>query len=278
MQALVRMVVCGLLMALATAATLAEEMLYPLGAVRSPDGAIFVVDLKMHGVWQSKGGALTKFFEGSPKFRTPLNAARCIAFDKAGKVLVGDSSTRQIYRFDEPGKPTPLTKGGVGIGIPMAIAVDADGTLFVADLELHRIFKVPAEGGLAVEFIAISAPRGVAFDADGNLIVLSTTKDQVHRVTKDGKKTLVVPDRPIDFAHNIVVGPDKFMYATDGYGKTVWKISQEGKLEKLVSGEPLVNPVGLSLSGDKLLVTDPRANAVFEVDFAGKLTKLDLGK
>ncbi len=277
MRMLVRGIACGLLLLLTTTVR-AEEMQYPLGAVKAADGSIFVVDLKMHGVWQSKDGALKKFFEGSPKFRTPLNAPRCIALDKAGKVLVGDSATRQIYRLDDAGQPTPLIKSGVGIGIPMAIAPDAEGTLFVADLELHKIYKVPAEGGTASEFISISAPRGLTFDADGNLVVLSTTKDQVHLVSKDGKQTLVVPDRPIDFAHNIVVGPDKFMYATDGYGKCVWKISPEGKLEKLVSGAPLVNPVGLSLSGDKLLVTDPRANAVFEVDFAGKLTKLDLGK
>lgn len=277
MRMLVRGIACGLLFLLTTTVR-AEEMQYPLGAVKTADGSIFVVDLKMHGVWQSKDGTLKKFFEGSPKFRTPLNAPRCIAFDRAGKVLVGDSATRQVYRLDDAGQPTPLVKSGVGIGIPMAIAPDAEGTLFVADLELHKIYKVPAEGGTASEFISISAPRGLTFDADGNLLVLSTTKDQVHRVSKDGKQTLVVPDRPIDFAHNIVVGPDKFMYATDGYGKCVWKISPEGKLEKLVSGAPLVNPVGLSLSGDKLLVTDPRANAVFEVDFAGKLTKLDLGK
>jgi hypothetical protein len=43
-----------------------------------------------------------------------------------------------------------------------------------------------------------------------------------------------------------------------------------------VSGEPLVNPVGLARHGDDLLVVDPRANAIFQVDARGKPTKLEL--
>ena len=254
----------------------ADEPPYMLGAVRSADGSLFAVDRTLPGVWLSKDGKLSEFFHGSKKFRTPLNAARCIAFDRDGKVLVGDSSTREVYRFNEPGQPSPLTKGG--IGIPMAIAVDAEGTLFVADLELHRIFKVPAAGGDAKEFVAISAPRGVAFDAEGNLIVLSTTKDQIHKVTKDGKISLVTADRPFNFPHNVVVAGDGNYYVTDGYEKCVWKVTPDGKPVKFVESKEFMNPVGLSVSGDKLLITDPRANAVFECDLMGKLTKLDLGK
>lgn len=276
MQMFHRFLMTGLLLLIGLSYASAEEMLYPLHSIRAADGSLYIVDLKMHGVWVSKEGVLKKYYEGSPKFRTPLNTPRCLAFDKDGKLLCGDTSTREVYRFDEPGKPTPLTKGG--IGMPMAIAVDAEGTIFVADLELHRIFKVPHAGGAAVEFVAISAPRGLAFDAEGNLIVLSTTKNQVYSVSKEGKATVLVEGRPFNFPHNVAVGPDKTLYVTDGYEKSVWKIGLDHKPVKLVSGAPFDNPVGLSLSGEKLLVTDPRANAVLEVDFNGMLTKLNVGK
>lgn len=255
---------------------MAQGMHYPLGAVRSEDGSVFVVDLRLPGVWQSKAGKLDQFFKASKRFRTPLNAARCIAFDKDGKVLVGDTSTRQVYRFGEPGKPTPIAGDGVGIGMPMALAVDAEGTIFVADLELHRIFKLPHEGGEPVELAVVSAPRGLAFDADGNLIVVSTTKDQLLRVTMKGEVSVLVAGRPFDFPHNIAIAKDGTKYVTDGYGKCVWKVGDDNKPRKLISGEPFVNPVGIALAGDKLLVTDPRANAVFELDFEGKLTNLKL--
>lgn len=253
----------------------AAEDRYWLHTIQAQDGTLFIVDRNMPGVWQAKDGKLSEYFRGSKKFRTPLNAARCAAFDKDGKLLVGDSSTRQVYRFEQPDKPVPLATG-VGIGIPMAIVVDAEGTLFVADLELHRIFKLAPAGGEAKEFAVISAPRGLAFDKDGGLLVLSTTKDQVHKFDKDGKKTLIVKDRPFNLPHNIVVASDGNYYVTDNYEKCVWKVTPDGKTSKLVSGEPLVSPVGLFVSGEKLLVTDPRAAAVFECDLSGKLTKLEL--
>jgi sugar lactone lactonase YvrE len=254
----------------------AEGMHYPLGAIRSDDGKLSVVDLRLPGVWQGSDGKLDHFFKASKKFRTPLNAARCIAFDKDGKVLVGDTSTRQVYRFDDEGKHTKLAGDGVGIGMPMAMAVDAEGTIFVADLELHRIFKVPHAGGEPVELAAVSAPRGLAFDGDGNLIVVSTTKDQILKVTMKGEVSVLVAGRPFDFPHNVAISKDGTMFVTDGYGKCVWKVGADHKPEKLIGGAPFVNPVGISISGDILLVADPRANAVFEVTLDGELKDLKL--
>jgi len=263
-------------LSLARSVSAADES-YWLHAIRSSEGTLFIVDRTLPGVWQAKDGKLTEFFRASKKFRTPLNAARCAAFDQNGKLLVGDSATRQVYRFEQPDKPVPLATG-VGIGIPMAIAVDAEGTLFVADLELARVFKLPSAGGEAKEFVVISAPRGLAFDKDGGLLVLSTTKDQVHKFDKEGKKTLIVKDRPFNLPHNIVVASDGNYYVTDNYEKCIWKVTPDGKTTKFVSGEPLVSPVGLFMSGDKLIVTDPRAAAVFECDLSGQLMKLELSK
>lgn len=254
----------------------ADGMHYPLGAVRSNDGKIFVVDLRLPGVWQGSDGKLDVFFQASKKFRTPLNAARSIAFDKDGNVLVGDTSTRQVYRFSDDGKHTKLAGDGVGIGMPMALAVDKEGAIYVADLELHRIFKIPHEGGEPVELAVVSAPRGLAFDSEGNLIVVSTTKDQLLKVTMKGEVSVLCPGRPFDFPHNVAISKDGTKFVTDGYGKCVWKVGADNKPEKLISGEPFVNPVGISIAGDVLLVTDPRANAVFEVTLDGKLSDLKL--
>lgn len=269
----------------------AEGLQYPLGAVQNEAGELFIVDLRMHGVWKATGGKLTPYFEGSPEFRTPLNAARCIAFDREGHLLVGDTSTREIYRFREAGKPEALTGAGPipgtegekrrinpGIGMPMALAVSGDGDIYVADLELHRIFKVPHEGGKPEIVAAVEAPRGLAFDPEGNLIVLSTTRDQILKVDSDGQVTTLVPDRPFNFPHNIAVAPDGTMFVTDGYGRCVWKIGKDLKPAKLFEGDPLGNPVGLSLSGDSLIVTDPRAKGhqLFRLTMTGELTPIEL--
>ena len=120
-------------------------------------GHVFIADRNFHGIWKFANGKLEKFFEGSAKFRTPLNAVRCVAMDHQGKLLAGDSATREVYRFDEAGNPVPLTKGR--IGIPTAIAVRKSGEILVADQELLFIWKMPAEGGEPVKLAEVPADR-----------------------------------------------------------------------------------------------------------------------
>ncbi len=231
-------------------------MQYPLSAAVSESGTIYVGDRNLPGVWKIEGGKLSLFFEGSKRYRTPLYAVRCLAIDKAGSLLAGDSATREVYRFDKAGKPVPLTDGG--IGMPMSIAVNSKGDLLVADLELHRIWKVPAAGGKPEQVAEVQAPRGVCIDSEDNVWVVSHGKNQVVRITASGKVEAVVEGRPFVFPHNIVLSPDKTAFVTDGYSKAVWRIPPGGKPEKWVSGDPLVNPVGLTWKKDNLLVVDPR--------------------
>jgi hypothetical protein len=139
----------------------------------------------------------------------------------------------------------------------MDIAVAKNGDVFVSDLEIHRIIKIPKTGGDVQEFAHVQAPRGLCFDSDDNLWV-------------------VVDDKVFNFPHTVAVGADKTAYVCDGYEKAIWKIPTGGKPEKLVSGEPLKNPVGMRLSGDKLYVTDPHAKAVFQITLDGKLTAMPL--
>ena len=117
-------------------------MQYPISAVAAADGTIYVADTIAPAIWKIKAGKIEKYFEGSKKYRTPMNRPCCLAIDGGGKLLVGDSATREVYRFDDAGKPTPLTKGK--IGIPRAIVVMPGGDLMVTDQELHCIWKVPA--------------------------------------------------------------------------------------------------------------------------------------
>jgi sugar lactone lactonase YvrE len=248
------------------AAPAPTEFNYPLAVIANADGIVYVADRNLPGIWKVENGQKTLFFQASKKFRTPLNAVRCLAFDHQGKLLAGDSSTREVYRFDDAGQPQPLTKGW--IGIPMAIAVAPDGTIYTADLELHRIWKMPAEGAeMPVEFAVINSPRGLTLDAEGNLWVLSTSsKDgQIQKVSPEGKIESLIKDHPFNLPHNIVRMDDGTFYVTDNYEHAVWKVTADGKPEKFVSGPPMDRPVGLCRSGDNLLIADPHIRTIFSL-------------
>ena len=265
-------VVLFVLSALTAPLAAQDAMKYPISAA-AKGKTVYVADLKLPGIWKVEEGNAKVFFKADKKFRTPLNRVRCVAIDHEGKLLAGDPSTRDIYRFDDDGKPVPLTKGK--IGIPMSIVVAKDGTIYVADLETHRIWKVPAKGGEPKEFSVINSPRGLALDKDQRLWILSTSsKDgQIQRADKDGKLETVVAGRPFNLPHNIVVTEDGTAYVTDNYASCVWKVPAGGKPEKAMSGSPLQKPVGLTAFGKEMIVVDPHANIVLKT-VEGKLESL----
>lgn len=248
----------------------AAEPVYPLTAAVGTEETVYVSDLRLPGLWQIRGGQGDVLFQAAAKFRTPLNAVRCVRVDRQGRVLACDSATREIYRFNDQGQPQGLTKGR--IGIPMDIAETPEGELLVSDLETHRIWKVPAEGGEPVEFASIPAPRGIRLDAEGRLWVVSHGRNQVLRVSPDGSKQVVVTGRLFQFPHEILLQPEGAALVTDGYGKTVWRVPGDGEPARWIQGEPLRNPVGLCQLGDTVLIVDPHAKAVFQADAAGTLS------
>lgn len=256
-----------------TSAVVADDFQYPLVVTAKEDGTVFVADRNMPGIWKIESGERSVFYRGSARFRTPLNAVRCLAIDHKGHLLAGDSSTRDIYRFDSNGKPLPLTNGR--IGIPMSIAVADDGTIYTADLELHRIWKMPAQGSdRPTEFAVINSPRGLTLDADQNLWVLSTSSQhgQIQKVQPDGTVHPFVRNHPFRLPHNIVRGPDDSFFVTDNYSRCVWKISANASIETWVQGAPLDRPVGLCRLKQDLLIADPHIKTIFRLSPDKKLS------
>lgn len=248
------------------------QMQYPLAVVSNGQGTVFVADRMLPGVWKISDGKAEVYFQGSKKFRTPLNAVRCLALDAKGQLLAGDSATRDVYRFDETGKPQPLSGGK--IGIPMSIAVNKQGELFVADLETQRIWRMPAEGGDPKEFAIIAGVRGLAFDSKEQLIAVTNLGDPVRRFSPEGKAEVLVAGRPFQFPHHVAVANDDVLYIADNYSSALWKVTPGMEPVKFLAGKPLEKPVGVFWDGKSLLVADPHAKQIFRVDAEGKIEPL----
>lgn len=253
-----------------------QTMEYPLAVVAAKNGTLFVADRNLPGIWKIQDGVPSIHFQASKTFRTPLNAVRCLAIDANGVLYAGDSATREVYRLDEAGKPQPLTSGG--IGIPMAIAIDSKGNLLVADLEQHKIFEVPSAGGKATEFAKVQAPRGIAIDSQDRVWVLSNSKQPLVRIGQDRKTEILVNESMFEFTHQLVLDSEENAYFCDGYAKTIWKIPAGGKPEKMFVGEPLKNPVGLWLAGDQIWIADPHQKTIFMLPKSGEKTMIDTVK
>ncbi|MBX3440961.1 MAG: NHL repeat-containing protein [Planctomyces sp.] len=266
----------------------AADWQYPLGVAIDSQGRVLLSDRRFHGVLALQDGELTPVYEGLATFRTPLNAVYCIHVARDGAIFVGDSATRDVYRLSPEGELTSLTSGHDGpapkdeyrpgkIGVPTQIASNSQGELFVTDLELQRVWKLPAAGGEPQEFAVLAGARGVAVDAENNVWILTAQPPHIRRVSPDGQTTTeLVAERTFEFPHQIAIRQDGTALVTDGYGKAVWAVTPEGATSRLASGDPFVNPVGLCLREDGMtaLVIDPRAPGLFEVDTDGKVQRL----
>jgi hypothetical protein len=252
----------------------AAEPQYLLAVTVAPDATAYLADRELPGIWRLEGGKLSLYFQGSKKFRTPLNAVRCVAIDAEGRLLAGDSATREVYRFGDDKQPAGLTKGQ--IGIPSCLAVRKSGDILVGDLEVHRIWKVAPAGGDPEKLVEVAAPRGLFVDREDRLWVLSHGKDQLLREDAAGKLAVVVPGRPFEFPSTVVVDDAGTAYVCDTYAKAIWKIESGKEPVKWVSGEPLVSPVGMAWQGKDLVIADPRAKGIVRVDPDGKMSKAEL--
>lgn len=246
------------------AADAAAQPNYPL-AVAADGDDLYVVDLDLPGVWKVQGDQREVFAQGTKQLRTPLNRPRCVAIHPQGGILVGDSATREVYHIASS-DAEPIALSGAKIGIPMAIAVSADGqTIYVGDAESRSVLRMPIGGGEPEVVVAVNA-RGLAFDNDGALWAVTPNDAAIERIDVDaGTSVAVVSGRPFQYPNGLTWVGDHGL-VTDGYGSSIWKFSADGKTELWFQGPPLMGPVGISAGESAVWVADPKTQQVYEFD------------
>lgn len=253
----------------------AAEWVYPLDVVKAEDRFV-VADRNWPGVWAVEDGELVDVFAASKRFKTPLNAVRCVAVGPDGAIFAGCSSTRQVFRLDTD-EPKKLAGDGVGIGIPMDLAINAAGDIYVSDIELHRIFRLDPAGGEPIELAALRAPRGIYWDED-SLLIVSHGENGLVRMTPDGELTPFVEGQPFNFPHEVARLGDMY-FVTDGYADGVWPVDASGNVGEILQADGMINPVGITRDGDRLVIVDPRAKSFYELTAEGdgyRITKIDV--
>ncbi len=244
---------------------------YPL-AVAFAEGELFVVDLDLPGVWKVGEKGRELFVRGSNLLRHAMNRPRCVAIHPDGGILVGDSASREVYHIAEANSdPKPLCNAHVGIAMALAVSQDKK-TVYVGDAEKRSVLRFPIEGGDPELVVRVNA-RGLAFDSSGKLWAVTPDAEAVHRIDVEAKTSeAIVTGRPFQYPNGLVWAGDHG-FVTDGYGKSIWKFSADGKTEVWHQGEPLVGPVGLSISDKSLFVADPKQREVYEFNLESKEAK-----
>jgi sugar lactone lactonase YvrE len=144
------------------------------------------------GVDGEADGTLT-----SATFSSPVG----IALGPGGAVYVADAGSHLIRKISPNG--TIVTVAGAGWptaingfgysqpgSLPVAIAVDGSGNMYVADQGMNIIRKVSSDGIDSVLTNA-AAPMGVAVDSAGNLYVSDSGNQTIRKITTSGQDTVL---------------------------------------------------------------------------------------
>ncbi|HZS40700.1 MAG TPA: N,N-dimethylformamidase beta subunit family domain-containing protein [Polyangia bacterium] len=146
----------------------AAQLSSPLGVALAPDGALIVADGGNHRIR-----------------RVAPDAAHTVS-TLAGSGFVGDD--------DGPAASATFRN-------PWGVAVAADGTVFVTDVQSRRVRQIAADGTvstIAGDSAALSGPTGIALAADGTLWVTELYSGAVRTIAPGGATQAVALDTGTD--------------------------------------------------------------------------------
>ena len=205
---------------------------------------------------------------GSAQFNNPSG----IAVDVAGNLYVADTGNFTIRKINissgqvttlagSPGQAGDVDGPGALFGSPIGIAVDASGTVYVADSCNHTIRMITAGGVISTlagssinrgfmdgtgSGASFDTPGGLAVDGSGNLFVADTLNNTIRKVTPGGVVTTfagapgvwgsfdgIGTGASFNLPGSVAVDGAGNVYVADTYSNTLRKITAGGVVSTL---------------------------------------------
>jgi len=203
----------------------------PTGIALAPSGVLYVADsaqmdphpvrvraITPEGTVTTLAGSSQAGYKDGWGVDAQFKSPASLTVDAEGNIYMADTNNHRIRRISPEGKVTTLAgplKSGYAAGYadglaadaqfegPRSVAVDADGTVYVADAGNHSIRVISPDGrvttlagaeepgytdgpGLEARF---NFPSGIAVDTKGNLYIADTANHSIRKITPKGEVT-----------------------------------------------------------------------------------------
>ena len=214
------------------------QFFFPNTVAADGAGNVFVADTDMHRIRKiNPAGIMTMFAgngsagfsgDGGPATSAQLYYPAAITLDAAGNLYIADTRNERVRKVTPDGIITtiagsvgsPLGDGGPAVQArvtePAGVAVDQNGTVFIAEAAGYRIRQVntagiistlagngingfSGDGGPAAS-AQLSSPTGLAVDGAGNLFIADSINNRIRLVSPNGIINTVVGNGTGGFA------------------------------------------------------------------------------
>ncbi|HEX5432334.1 MAG TPA: hypothetical protein VFW83_10220 [Bryobacteraceae bacterium] len=180
----------------------AAQLNSPYGLAFDTRGNLYIADLGNARVRRvARDGTITTIAgggelpaggpnEGTAAALLALEEPRNLALDSSGNLFISDFSGHRVYRLAVDGSLTTVAGTGVQgnagdggaanraqLAFPAGLAVDAEGSLYIADSGNHAIRKVAR--GVISTIASAATPAGLAFDGSGVLYVADPSAGEI---------------------------------------------------------------------------------------------------
>jgi RHS repeat-associated protein len=274
----------------------------PAALAVGPDGSLYIADVgndrirrvDRDGTITTVAGNGTRAFagDGGPATQASLYLEATIgglAIGSNGSLYIADTDNGRIRRVGPDGIITTVAGGGSGTPdaipasqariSPAGIALDTDGSLYIADFKAEKVLKLSTDG--LITTVAGDGMYGSGGDGGpatqahlrfptsvtvgpGGLYIMDTLNFSVRKVSAGGIITTVAGGQDalgsiLDYARGIAVGGDGNLYIADTFHHRVLLVGADGHF-KTVAGTN-----GHGFSGDDGPGTDARLNTPYAV-------------
>ncbi len=197
----------------------------PENVTTDANGNVYIADRGNHVIRKvTPAGVITTFAgtgqlgfsgDGGPATAATFNEPTGLAFDATGNLYSADTNNHRIRKITPAGIISTVVGTGndafsgdggnalqASLNLPLAVAFDKAGNLYIADAANHRIRKVASngtiqsiagvtldgytgDGGLATQ-AQLNFPTGVVVDDAGNVFIADTSNHRVRKINPAG--------------------------------------------------------------------------------------------
>ncbi len=278
----------------------------PIGVAVDLLGNVYVADVSNNQIRKISSDGVVSVFAGSgsigstdgPGIEASFHFPYGVAVDAAGTVYVADTYNHKIRKISSTGAVSTLAGSGSpgfanGSGIdasfnnPSGVAVDAQGNVYVADSENHKIRKITAAGivstlagsgsvgstdGSGID-ASFNYPDGLTIDATGTLYVADTFNNKIRKISPagvvstfagsgvegsaDGSATAATFFKP----YSLALDAASNVYVCDMANNKIRKISSDGQVSTYAGNGNYGSSNGTALSSSFFFPSGVAADA-----------------
>ena len=257
-----------------------QPLAYPTGIALAPNGSLLIADRSNHRIVRldpdgtrtvlAGTGTAGSGGDGGPASQAELRYPTDVALGPGNTLYVADTSNHRIRRIGSDGVIHPVAgvggaghtgDGGPGVAarvwFPQGIAVDRNGTLYIADTHNQRLRRVTpdgsistiagtglrysgGDGGPATE-AALNFPAGITVAADGTIYFADWDNNSIRRITPDGIITTIAGTGTAGFAgdggpahqaelrlpYGVTIGSDGAILVADSWNGRIRRIAPD---------------------------------------------------